>query len=206
MSYNRVIMFSLCYGFLDSLFRKDEHRILVVGLDGAGKTTFLERLKSLYTSHEGLDPEKIRPTVGLNVARFEAHNANLIFWDLGGAANLRSLWEKYYVETHGVMFVVDSVERERFDEAKSALDKVLASRDLIGCPLLVWCNKSDAPCSKGTDEVMECLGLAKMHHQRQSKAIAGSALNGSGIHEGVEWLVQTIKTSQRHAVLRDRVT
>ena len=197
-------MFSLCYGLVDYLFRKDEHRILIVGLDRAGKTTFLERLKSLYTTHEGLDPEKIRPTVGLNVARFEAHNSNLIFWDLGGAANLRSLWDKYYIETHGVIFVMDSADIGRFDEAKNALDKVLASRDLVGCPLLVWCNKMDCPSAKGPEEIMEHLGLAKMHHQWQCNAIAGCAVDGSGIHESIDWLVQTIKTSERHAILRDR--
>ena len=199
-------MFSLLYGLLDYLFRKDEHRILVLGLDRAGKTTFLERLKSLYTAHEGLEPEKIRPTVGLNVARFEAHNSNLIFWDLGGAPNLRSLWEKYYIETHGVVFVLDASESERFAEAKSALDKILASRDLVGCPLLVWCNKMYNSQAKGPEEVMEHLGLSKMSHQWQCKAVAGCALDGTGIHESIDWLVQAIKTSKRNTVLRDRAT
>jgi ADP-ribosylation factor related protein 1 len=57
-------------------------------------------------------------TVGLNVGRFEAFNTSLVFWDLGGAASLRSIWEKYYAETHAIIYVVDAADEERFDEAK----------------------------------------------------------------------------------------
>lgn len=199
-------MFSLLYGLADYIFRKDEYRILIVGLDKSGKTTFLERLKSLYTQQEGLEPEKIRPTVGLNVARFEAYNSNLIFWDLGGAANLRSLWDKYYCETHGIVFVIDAADDGRFDEAKSALDKILASRDLIGCPLLIWCNKMDQSDAKHASEIMEHLGLSKLNHQRRTEAISGCALDGRGIRDAIDWIVQTIKRSERQETLRDRNT
>lgn len=57
-------------------------------------------------------------TVGLNVGRFEAFNTSLVFWDLGGGASLRSIWEKYYAETHAIIFVVDAADGDRFDEAK----------------------------------------------------------------------------------------
>lgn len=58
------------------------------------------------------------PTVGLNVGRFEAFNTSLVFWDLGGAASLRGIWDKYFAETHGIIFVLDATDPDRFDEAK----------------------------------------------------------------------------------------
>ena len=61
----------------------------------------------------GTDPEKILPTVGLNVGRMHAHQAPLIFWDLGGQAGLRSIWDKYYAESHAIVYVVDSGVAQR---------------------------------------------------------------------------------------------
>jgi len=75
-------------------------------------------LPSPHPRTTGMDPSKIMATVGLNVGRFEAFNTRLVFWDLGGAASLRSIWEKYYAETHAIMYVVDAADGERFDEAK----------------------------------------------------------------------------------------
>lgn len=72
-------MFSLVYGFIDYLFQKDELRVLVLGVDGAGKTSLLERLKSIYTGTPGLTPDKIRPTVGLNVGRIESASSKVKF-------------------------------------------------------------------------------------------------------------------------------
>lgn len=145
-------MFSLLYGFWEYIFRKEEFRILVVGIDKAGKTTLLEKLKSLYSGLPGLDPDKILPTVGLNVGRVEAHNSLLVFWDLGGQAGLRPIWDKYYSDSHGLVFTVDSSQPERFAEAKDALERALGSRDLFGAPILVFANKQVRPacCCKLT--------------------------------------------------------
>ena len=139
------LMFSLLYGFWEYIFRKEEFRILVVGIDKAGKTTLLEKLKSLYSGVAGLDPDKILPTVGLNVGRVEAHNSLLVFWDLGGQAGLRPIWDKYYSDSHGLIFTVDSSQPERFAEAKDALERALGSRDLFGAPILVLANKQVRP-------------------------------------------------------------
>ena len=106
-------MFSLLYGLWEYIFRKEELRILVLGLDKSGKTTLLERLKELYTDVPGLEPDAILPTVGLNVGRIEACNAHLILWDLGGQLGLRGIWEKYYADAHGLLYVVDAADPSR---------------------------------------------------------------------------------------------
>lgn len=176
--------------------------MLIIGLDSSGKTSFIEQLKSLYTNVEGLASEKIRPTVGLNVAKFEAFNTSLIFWDLGGASNLRSLWEKYYSEAHGVIFMIDASQKKRFEEAKSTLDRVLASRDLSNCPLLILCNKTDVQGAEKTDEVLESLGLKTMGPAQPFNILPVCAMDGNGVKESVQWLVQTIKTNQRSVGVR----
>jgi ADP-ribosylation factor related protein 1 len=107
-------MFSLVYGFYEYVFRKEEIRILMLGLDKSGKTTLLERLKGLFGEGPGLDPDNILPTVGLNVGRLEAFKAQLMVWDLGGQPGLRSIWDKYYGDSHGLLFVVDATEPQRY--------------------------------------------------------------------------------------------
>ena len=73
----------------------------------------LERLKTDYTDFPGLEPDKVLPTVGLNVGRLKAFNADFMFWDLGGQAGLRSIWEKYYSDSHAVLLVVDASDPAR---------------------------------------------------------------------------------------------
>ena len=79
----------------------------------AGKTTLLERLKTIYTDFPGLEADKILPTVGLNVGRLEAMKSALMFWDLGGQTGLRSIWDKYYLESHAIIYVVDASAPQR---------------------------------------------------------------------------------------------
>ena len=70
-------------------------------------------MQELCTGSPGLEPASIVPTVGLNVGRVEAHHAQLLFWDLGGQAGLRSIWDKYFADSHALIFVVDSTRPAR---------------------------------------------------------------------------------------------
>ena len=93
------------------LFGKEEVRILMVGLDAAGKTTILYQLKLE-------EPVTTIPTIGFNVETVEYKNISFTVWDIGGQDKIRSLWRLYYQETQGLIFVVDSSDRERVAEAK----------------------------------------------------------------------------------------
>ncbi|KAG2439682.1 hypothetical protein HYH02_010563 [Chlamydomonas schloesseri] len=198
-------MFSLLYGFFEYIFRKDEFHVLILGLDKAGKTNVLERLKTVFTQSIGLDPGKILPTVGLNVGRIEAHKHNLVFWDLGGQSGLRSIWDKYYSEAHAVVYVVDAANRNRFDESRAALDRVLENRELVGAPLLIMANKQDLEGAANAQEVGQIFEVERGHAQgRQFKVLQVSAYTGQGLKDGVEWLVETIRRGQRAQRLRVR--
>jgi len=199
-------MFSLIYGALEALLRKDELRVLVLGLDGAGKTNVLERLKAVYGGGgggPGLEPSKILPTVGLNVGRLEAGGAALVVWDLGGAPGLRPIWERYFDEAHALVYVVDAACAGRLDEAKLAMERVLGSQALHDAPLLVLANKQDAAGAAAAAAVADHLGVGKVD-SRPVRVQGTSAVSGEGLVDGVSWLVNTARRGPRAARLRYR--
>lgn len=197
-------MFSLMYGLWEYWCRKDELHILVIGLDQAGKTTVLEKVKGIYTGLPGMEPDKILPTVGLNVGKIDfSSSIKLIMWDLGGQPGLRNIWDKYYSDCHAVLFVVDASRPERFDEAKMALDKPLGSRDTFGAPLLVMANKCDDHTAHSAEEVASSLGLSAVT-TRPHKVLQVSSHSGQGIADGMTWLVSAVQQSNRAILLRQR--
>lgn len=197
-------MFSLFYGLWKYVFSKTEFHVLILGIDKAGKTTLLEKLKSQFLNIEGLPPDRIVPTVGLNIGRVEVSNSKLVFWDLGGQPGLRSIWEKYYEEAHAVLFVVDAACPSRFEDAKSALEKVLRHEDLHGAPLLIVANKQDLAEAASAEELDRYLDLKKLG-ERVYKIQAVSAYEGIGIKESVNWLVDAMERSKRTEMLKLRV-
>ncbi|KAL0299500.1 UNVERIFIED_CONTAM: ADP-ribosylation factor-related protein 1 [Sesamum calycinum] len=196
-------MFSLFYGLWKYMFSKMEFHVLILGIDKAGKTTLLEKLKAQYSNLEGLPPDRIVPTVGLNIGRVEVSNTKLVFWDLGGQLGLRSIWEKYYEEAHAVIYVVDAACPSRFEDSKSALDKVLRHEDLQGAPLLILANKQDLEQAVSIDELAQYLDL-KTLDERVYAFKAVSAFDGLGIKESVNWLVDAMERSKRTETLRLR--
>eukprot|EP00074_Homo_sapiens_P082399 XP_016856722.1 ADP-ribosylation factor 1 isoform X1 [Homo sapiens] len=116
------------------LFGKKEMRILMVGLDAAGKTTILYKLKlgEIVTTI---------PTIGFNVETVEYKNISFTVWDVGGQDKIRPLWRHYFQNTQGLIFVVDSNDRERVNEAREELMRMLAEDELRDAVLLVFANK-----------------------------------------------------------------
>ncbi|KAF7793939.1 hypothetical protein EIP86_005062 [Pleurotus ostreatoroseus] len=123
---------------LGKLFGNKEMRLLMLGLDAAGKTTILYKLK-LNQSVTTI------PTVGFNVETVTYKNVRFNVWDVGGQDKIRPLWRHYYTGTQGLVFVVDSQDRERIDEAKQELHRILSDREMKDCLLLVFANKQDLP-------------------------------------------------------------
>eukprot|EP00976_Prorocentrum_cordatum_P018752 380201-Prorocentrum_minimum.AAC.3 len=181
-----------------------EFRVLILGIDKAGKTTLLEKIKSLYTEFEGLSPDKILPTVGLNIGRAEAFNSKLVFWDLGGQTGLRTIWEKYYAEAHAVIFVVDATEADRFEDVKSAFNKAISSKDLKGAPVLVLANKMDLQTGQNVLEMEKVIGIAQANRPtRPCRSFQCSALTGDGVKDGIVWLVDSMRRSERSRQLNE---
>ena len=176
---------------LEKLMGKKEMRILMVGLDAAGKTTILYKLKlgEVVTTI---------PTIGFNVETVEYKNISFTVWDVGGQDKIRPLWRHYYQNTQGIIFVVDSNDRERIDDssgadnsAKEELHRMLAEDELRDAIVLVFANKQDLPNAMSVNEVTERLGLNQLRN-RQWYIQSTCATTGDGLYEGLDWLSNTL--------------
>ena len=104
--------------------------------------------------------DKIPPTVGLNLAKIEKRRSLFNFMDLGGQSVLRKIWEKYYSQCNGVIFVIDGSDEDRFDEVRQTLDKLYSeTSELVSLPVLFLINKSDHENFVGAESVSQQLGL-----------------------------------------------
>jgi len=168
----------------NKLFGKKNMRILMVGLDAAGKTTILYKLKlgEIVTTI---------PTIGFNVESVEYKNISFTVWDVGGQDKIRPLWRHYFQNTQGLIFVVDSNDRERISEAKDELHKMLQEDDLRDALLLVFANKQDLPNALSTAEITQEIGLSQLGNKKWY--IQGAtATTGQGLYEGLDWLSEEL--------------
>lgn len=175
-----------------SLFGKGEIRILILGLDNAGKTTLLYKLQ-LNRVIETV-PSKLYLAIGFNVETVVYNNLKLQVWDLGGQGTIRPYWRCYYPNTNAVIYVVDSADKERIEIAKQEMLAMLEESDLKAVPLLVFANKQDLPGAMSDAEVSERLGLTFIK-DRQWRIVRASARLGEGIEEGLDWLVALLHST-----------
>ena len=168
----------------ERMFGKKEMRILMVGLDAAGKTTILYKLKlgEVVTTI---------PTIGFNVETVEYKNISFTVWDVGGQDKIRPLWRHYYQNTQGLIFVVDSNDRDRVDNARDELHRMLNEDELREAILLVFANKQDLPNAMNAAEITDKLGLHSLR-QRNWYIQSTCATTGDGLYEGLDWLSATL--------------
>jgi ADP-ribosylation factor related protein 1 len=118
----------------------------------------LEQVKHIYSGSSPPEDLKIPPTVGLNIGKLDVRKrTRFLFWDLGGSKSLRVLWDKYYADSHAVLFILDSSDPQRMDENVSEIQRVLQDKDLQGAPILILANKQDLKQAMGTDAVRQNL-------------------------------------------------
>lgn len=110
-------------------------RVVILGLDGSGKTSILSAMRGIQL----LTPPI--PTIGFNVESLEYENLVVTLWDVGGQQKFRPLWKHYYHNAQAVIFVIDSNNRGRFEEAQNELSKIVSERELKDALLLIYANK-----------------------------------------------------------------
>lgn len=168
-------------GIFGKLFSgRMDMRILMVGLDAAGKTTVLYKLKlgEVVTTI---------PTIGFNVETVQYKKIEFTVWDIGGQTKLRPLWRHYFQNTHGVIYVVDSNDRERVTEAYDELANLLRDEELKDAKLLVLANKQDLQNAMSISEITDKLNLHSLRN-RKWHIQSCCATTGDGLYEGLDWL------------------
>ncbi len=171
-----------------------EMRLLMLGLDAAGKTTLLYKFKLG-------EVVSTLPTIGFNVETVAYRNINFTVWDVGGQDKIRPLWRHYYQNTQGLIFVVDSNDRDRVDDAmdyehsaREELQNLLAQDELRDAAVLVFANKQDLPGAMTPEEVSERLGLTKLRG-RKWHVQGTNAISGDGLYQGLDWLTTAVSRS-----------
>ncbi|TSM68907.1 Nebulin [Bagarius yarrelli] len=167
------------------LFNHQEHKVIIVGLDNAGKTTILYQFSMNEVVHTS-------PTIGSNVEEIVVNNTHFLMWDIGGQESLRSSWNTYYTNTEFVIVVVDSTDRERISVTREELYRMLAHEDLKKAGLLVFANKQDVKGCMTVAEISQSLQLTSVKdHQWHIQACC--ALTGEGLCQGLEWMMSRLR-------------
>ncbi|XP_076237677.1 E3 ubiquitin-protein ligase TRIM23 isoform X2 [Calliopsis andreniformis] len=166
---------------------KIDMRVVILGLDGAGKTSILSAMRGVTLSSPPI------PTIGFNVESLEYKNLVFTLWDVGGQQKFRPLWKHYYHNTQAVIFVVDASNRSRFEEAKNELSKIVNERELKDALFLIYANKQDTVGCASVEELTEILCLQKLCCGR-AWHIQGSSLvsDAGGCIQGLDWLTQQL--------------
>ncbi|CAI8055475.1 ADP-ribosylation factor-like protein 1 [Geodia barretti] len=178
-------MGSFLSSLFSSLWGSKELRVLILGLDGAGKTTILYRLQvgEVVTTI---------PTIGFNVETVTYKNLKFQVWDLGGQTSIRPYWRCYYANTDAIIYVVDSADRDRLAISKSELVSMLEEEELRTALLMVFANKQDMEGAMTPSEISSALGLSALK-SRTWAIFKTSAIKGEGLEDAMEWLVNSLK-------------
>jgi ADP-ribosylation factor protein 1 len=204
-------LFSRMYAVLADFTKETTYRVLMLGLDQAGKTTILykfklgEIVKTISTIGEyeyiqllilcyfffesGFNIETVKPVPSIS---FEV-------WDAGGKEKYRSLLRYYFQNCQGFFFVVDSSDRDRFEEARNVLFKIVMDEFMNSVPFVVIANKSDLLMAAKPTELIEQLNL---HSTPKELWYIQSvcAITGEGISEAMQQLAQLIKNNQKNGI------
>ena len=187
--------------------------MLLLGTDNAGKSTLVEQIKKI----EGLSKKQVKklpPTIGLNIAKITKYQGEFVFWDVGGQASLRKLWQKYITEANGVVFVIDGSDESRFDEVREVIDGLWTRRGLddaglpvvkgsgdiedeslestlADLPCLFLLNKNDSPDFKGIETIQRKLELSNINCI-ESVCLPVSALDANGVDAALSWIYRSV--------------
>ena len=179
---------SKIYELFSSWSASNPARILLLGLDNAGKTCILYKVK--------LDENvSTIPTIGFNVETVTlCKGVTFTVWDVGGQDKIRKLWRYYYQNTDGLVFVVDSSDKERMDESAQELHGILSDDSMHGVPVVVIANKQDLPNALACSEIARRLKLDSLRINRNKWFIQSAcAVTGEGIYEAMKEMSEMVK-------------
>ncbi|XP_044148201.1 ADP-ribosylation factor-like protein 14 [Bufo gargarizans] len=170
-------------------------RILLLGLDAAGKSTILYKFK-FKGSFSTI------PTVGFNVEMMQTEkHLQLTIWDVGGQEKLRSFWCYYFENTDGLVYVVDSTNKKTMDESKKQFQLILQNELIKNVPVVVLANKQDLPGALNADEITRKFNMKKYCCDRDWFVQPCCAITGQGLTEGFNKVTEFVKRSKEEALI-----
>lgn len=170
---------------------KEQRTLIIIGLDNAGKTTLLHKLR--YGQVRSFVPTQ-RPTS----EEITVGNVSFKAWDLGGHEAVRVLWQQYEMAADAIVFVIDSADRERLREARAELERTVSLTADSGVLIAVLANKQDRKAAMRAPELEAQLDLANITcaepvpedgHSRV-RLFECSLVSGTGVMQPFEWLLQ----------------
>ncbi|XP_028841644.1 ADP-ribosylation factor-like protein 4D isoform X2 [Denticeps clupeoides] len=167
--------------------------VAMVGLDSAGKTTILYRMKFN-------DFLQAIPTKGFNhedIIFGRSKSISLGVWDVGGQEKLRPLWRSYLRHMDGLVFVVDSNDKERLEEAKVEFQRIAQAPESQGLPILVLANKQDLPQALSVFDVEKALRLCELGSDTMYHTEACNAMDWNALNHGLEKLHEMILKNKK---------
>ena len=185
------LFLSRLYELIASWDTANPSRILLLGLDGAGKTTILYKVKLNETISS-------IPTIGFNVETVTpCKGVTFTVWDVGGQEKIRALWKHYFQNNHGLIYVVDSTDVERVRESAEELQAIVQDDNLHGVPVVIIANKQDLPNALSCSDLVHMLELNKLAATRNKWFIQGAcATRGDGLFEAMKEMSNMIKENK----------
>ncbi|XP_039635355.1 ADP-ribosylation factor-like protein 3 isoform X1 [Perca fluviatilis] len=176
---------------------EQEVRLLLLGLDNAGKTTLLKQLAAEDISH--ITPTQVQigthlvaeSHTGFNIKSVQSSGFKLNVWDIGGQRKIRPYWRNYFEDTDVLIYVIDSSDRKRFEETSLELAELLEEEKLAAVPLLIFANKQDLVTASPASELAESLSLHTIR-DRMWQVQACSAVTAEGVQDGMTWVCRNI--------------
>mmetsp|Transcript_7240 Transcript_7240/g.7480 ORF Transcript_7240/g.7480 Transcript_7240/m.7480 type:complete len:181 (+) Transcript_7240:16-558(+) len=168
-----------------SSIRSKDVRLLILGLDNAGKTTVL------YQMQLG-EVKSTVPTVGFNVEYLKYENLNFQVWDIGGQSEIRPYWRCYYENTNAIVFAIDSSDKDRIEVVRNELYLLLEEEELKRVPLAILANKQDIKGCLSDIEITEQLQLQNIK-DRQWQIFKTCAKEGTGLDDAFKWITNLIR-------------
>ncbi|PUU83677.1 ADP-ribosylation factor family-domain-containing protein [Tuber borchii] len=162
-----------------SRLKDQEMRVLMLGLDNAGKTTIVKHVM-------GEDVRTVSPTLGFIIKTIDYKGC--VQGDVGGQKTLRSYWRNYFEKTDSLIWVVDATDRFRLNDCRTELHGLLQEERLLGASLLVFANKTDISGCMTEPEITQGLNLKDIKTHKWA-IFSCSAITGKNISEGLDWVV-----------------
>jgi len=178
------------FSWFQSLFWAQEMEIAILGLQNAGKSSFVNVINT------GTFEENMIPTVGFNMRKVQKGKVTIKIWDMGGQKKFRGMWERYCRGVEVIVFVIDAADPKLFGQSNKELQTLLTKPSLAHVPLLVLLNKSDLPTAVEPETIVKQLDLMSIKNRDVAyKSI--SCKNITNIDRTLEWIIKRANANKK---------